>query len=38
MIDGSEKSKRQLACEPQDSRVHEKRSKNLEFFYMLTQR
>ena len=38
MIDGNEKSKRQLAFEPQDSRVYEKRSKNLEFFSMLTQR
>ena len=38
MTDGSEKCKRQLACEPQDSRVYEKRNKNLEFFSMLTQR
>ena len=38
MIDGNEKSKRQLAFEPQDSRVYEKRSKSLKFFSMLTQR
>ena len=38
MTDGSEKSKRQLAFEPQDSRVYEKRSKSLKFFSMLTQR
>ena len=38
MTDGSEKCKRQLAFEPQDLRVYEKRSKNLEFFSMLTQR
>ena len=38
MTDGSEKFKRQLAFEPKDSRVYEKRSKNLKFFSMLTQR
>ena len=38
MTDGSEKCKRQLAFGPKDSRVHEKRSKNLKFFSMLTQR
>ena len=38
MTDGSEKFKRQLTCEPQDSRVYEKRSMNLKFFSMLTRR
>ena len=38
MIDGNEKSKRQLAFELPDSRVYEKRSKNLKFFSMLAQR
>ena len=38
MIDGSEKRKRQLAFELQNSLVFEKPSKSLKLFSMLTQR